>query len=95
MRGESLPFYGERKDCFGKWRALRLDLIYGSNRNFILNALPHIGKLMVPTLDEALAWCDWLVVTQIPDAQSAGRIAAAGKPIIDLAGWRASRRASA
>jgi GDP-mannose 6-dehydrogenase len=69
---------------------IRLDLIYGSNRSFILNALPHIGKLMVASLDEVLRWCDSLVITQIPDAQAAAAIAAAGKPVIDLAGWRSN-----
>jgi GDP-mannose 6-dehydrogenase len=69
---------------------IRLDLIYGSNRNFILNALPHIGKLMAPCLDEVLAWCDCIVVTQKPDPQAAEDVRAAGKPIIDLAGWQSS-----
>ncbi len=63
---------------------IRLDLIYGSNRSFILNALPHIGKLLVSDLDEALAWCDCLVITQRTDESAAPRIAAAGKPVIDL-----------
>jgi hypothetical protein len=64
----------------------RLDLIYGSNRNFVLNALPHIGRLMAASLEEVLAWCDCLVVTQRPAVEAAGKIAAAGKPVIDLAG---------
>ena len=65
---------------------IRLDLIYGSNRNFILNALPHIGGYMASDLEEVLAWCDCLVVTQKPAAEAARRIASAGKPVIDLAG---------
>ncbi len=65
---------------------IRLDAIYGSNRSFVLKALPHIGKLLVSELDEVLGWCECVVVTQKPDARAAERIGAAGKPIIDLAG---------
>ena len=69
---------------------IRLDLIYGSNRNFILSALPHIGRLLVSGLEEVLAWCDYLVVTQKPAAEVARRITSAGKPVIDLASAQAS-----
>lgn len=69
---------------------IRLDLIYGSNRNFILNALPHIGRLMASNLEEVLAWCDCLVVTQKPAVEAAGKIAAAAKPVIDLAATQQS-----
>jgi GDP-mannose 6-dehydrogenase len=65
---------------------IRLDSIYGSNRSFVLNALPHIGKLLVSGLDEVLGWCECVVITQKPDARAAGQIGAAGKPVIDLAG---------
>ena len=65
---------------------IRLDLIYGSNRNFVLNALPHIGRLMASRLEDVLAWCDCLVVTQKPGLEAARAIAAAGRPVIDLAG---------
>jgi GDP-mannose 6-dehydrogenase len=65
---------------------IRLDQIYGSNRNFILNAVPHIGRLLASDLEEVLAWCDCLVVTQKPAVEVAKRIASAGKPVIDLAG---------
>jgi len=69
---------------------IRLDLIYGSNRNFVLNALPHIGRLMASSLEEVLAWCDCLVVTQKPDAETVRTIASAGKALIDLASAQAS-----
>ena len=65
---------------------IRLDQIYGSNRNFILNAVPHIGRLLASDLEEVLAWCDCLVVTQKPAVEAAKKIASAGKPVIDLAG---------
>jgi len=69
-----------------------LDSIYGSNRSFLLNALPHIGKLLAASLEEVLDWCECLVVAQTPDADAERWIAAAGKPVIDLArmrGWPA------
>lgn len=67
---------------------IRLEAIYGSNRSFVLNALPHIGKLLVGGLDEVLSWCECVVITQKPDARAAEQIGAAGKPVIDLAGSR-------
>lgn len=63
---------------------IRLDRIYGSNRNFILNALPHIGKLLTSDLPELLAWCDYVVITQKPDAGAVAQIVSSGKPVIDL-----------
>lgn len=68
---------------------IRLDLIYGSNRNFVLNALPHIGRLLSSDLEDVLAWCDCLAITQKPDAAARRLIAASGKPVIDLAGAQA------
>ena len=65
---------------------IRLDKIYGSNRNFILNALPHIGRLLTSDFDDVLGWCDCLAVTQKPGPEAAVRIASSGKPIVNLAG---------
>ncbi len=65
---------------------IRLDLIYGSNRQFALRTLPHIEKLFSTDLDALLGWCECVVLTQVPSAQHAGQIAASGKPVIDLAG---------
>jgi GDP-mannose 6-dehydrogenase len=64
---------------------IRLDLIYGSNREFVLSALPHIDKLLCSDLNEMLAWCECVVLTQAPPGQDVGRITASGKPVIDLA----------
>jgi len=74
---------------------IRLDKIYGSNRNFILNALPHIGRLLSSDLDDVLAWCDCLAVTQKPGPEAAARIASAGKTIVNLAGAKLGTAASA
>ena len=85
---------GKGKDVKVYDPRIRLDLIYGSNRNFILSALPHIGRLLTSDLEEVLGWCDCLVVTQKPAAETAMRIAAAGKPVIDLSGAELDQAAS-
>ncbi len=45
---------------------IRLDNIYGSNRNFILRVIPHIGKLMEHRLETLLDWADYLVLACSP-----------------------------
>jgi GDP-mannose 6-dehydrogenase len=42
---------------------IRLDAIYGSNRNFILETIPHIGRLLA-SLEQVLGWADHLVLAQ-------------------------------
>lgn len=76
----------------GKGRELRvydphiqMDRIYGSNRDYILNAIPHIGKLLTGSFEELAGWAEHLVLTQKPSAELAGRIRASGKPVLDLA----------
>jgi hypothetical protein len=70
---------------------VNLDIIYGSNRNFLLNAIPHISRLLEPKLENLLAWADQLVVTQKPTADGLGIIVGSGLPIIDLAGAGVAR----
>lgn len=75
----------------GKGRALRIfdphirmDEIYGSNRKFVLDAVPHIGKLMDRDLEGVLGWCDHLIVAQKPSAAMAEAIKASGVKTLDL-----------
>jgi GDP-mannose 6-dehydrogenase len=63
---------------------IKLDQIYGTNRTFIFNAVPHIARLMSPTLEDVLQWCDGLVVAQTPDPVAMERIRCSGVPVIDL-----------
>lgn len=65
---------------------IRIDDIYGSNRNFILESIPHIGRLMAPDLEEVLGWADQIVVTQKPAPAAAARLLACGLPVLDLSG---------
>lgn len=64
---------------------IRLDAIYGSNRNFIVESIPHIGRVLMSTLDELLEWADHLVLAQKQSSEAAARIEASGIPVLDLA----------
>jgi GDP-mannose 6-dehydrogenase len=77
----------------GKGRAIRvydpqirLEAIYGSNRHYVLQAIPHISKLMCSTLTELLDWADYVVVAQRPAAAARQELLASGLPILDLVG---------
>jgi GDP-mannose 6-dehydrogenase len=63
---------------------IRLDQIYGSNQQFILNAIPHIGRLLDTDFGTTLAWADHLVVAQRPPSEYLDRIRQSGVPVVDL-----------
>jgi GDP-mannose 6-dehydrogenase len=63
---------------------IRLDQIYGTNRAFILTAVPHIARLLDPDLDAMMTWADYVVVAQTPGSQFAERINRSGKRILNL-----------
>jgi GDP-mannose 6-dehydrogenase len=65
---------------------IQLDAIYGSNRNFILNAIPHIGRILYNRLEEMLAWADYLVIAQNQTEAGRKHIEASGLPVLDLTG---------
>ena len=74
---------------------IQLDSIFGSNRNFILNAIPHIARLMEPSVAGLLIWADHLVIAQHPSPAIAAEILRSGKPVADLVGCRIRQTASA
>ena len=87
------PVVGLLEHMIGKGRDvrvfdphIRLDEIYGSNRNFALAAIPHIGKLMAPRLEDFLGWAEHLVIAQKPSAAMAGQLAGSGLPALNLVG---------
>lgn len=43
-------------------RNVNLALLVGANRDFILNRIPHISKLMVPSVDDVLAHAQTVVI---------------------------------
>jgi GDP-mannose 6-dehydrogenase len=63
---------------------IRLDEIYGANRNFILESIPHIGRLLVGNVDQILTWADQLVLAQKQSPETMERISESGLPAIDL-----------
>ncbi len=64
---------------------IQLDQIYGSNRDYILNAIPHIGKLLTSGFTEVASWAEHLVVTQKPSPELLAEIRASKLPVLDLA----------
>jgi GDP-mannose 6-dehydrogenase len=85
------PVVGLLEQLIGKGRDLRvfdphiqLEALYGSNRNFILQSIPHIGRLMQPAVENLLEWADHLVLAQKQGAATAAKIAASGLPVLDL-----------
>ena len=85
------PVVSMLEHLIGKGRDLRvfdphikLEEIYGANRSFILESIPHISRLMVPDVAQLLAWADYLVVAQKqrPDVDAA--IQRTGLPVLDL-----------
>ena len=74
---------------------IQLDSIYGSNQEFLLKALPHIGRCMEKRLEAVLDWADMLVVTQDPEPAARSIIERHSVPVLSVAmKWRspANRR---
>lgn len=65
---------------------IQLDAIYGTNRDFILNAIPHIGRLLMPDMKSLSEWADYLVLTQKPGRELTGQLAGSELPLLDLSG---------
>ena len=63
---------------------IQLAAIYGSNRNYLVNAIPHIGRLLQESVADLLSWADHLVVTQNSGAELGAQLRNSGLPIIDL-----------
>jgi GDP-mannose 6-dehydrogenase len=87
------PVVSLLEQLIGKGRDLRvfdphiqLEEIYGSNKNFILQQIPHIGRLLQPSADKVIDWADHLIVAQKPNAELTAKIAASGLPVLDLVG---------
>ena len=84
------PVVALLEQLIGKGRNVRvfdphiaLDRIYGSNRNFILETIPHIGRLLY-SLDDVLGWADHLVLAQKQDAHTMQKIRASAIPLMAL-----------
>ena len=87
------PVVSLLEQLIGKGRDLRvfdphiqLDSIYGSNKNFILQQIPHIGRVLTNSADELIGWAEHLVLAQKPSPELAARVKASGLPVTDLVG---------
>lgn len=65
---------------------IKLDLIYGTNQQYIMRAIPHIGRLMEPSFDELTNWAEYLVIAQKPSPDFIAKIEKSGLPVLDLVG---------
>jgi len=85
------PVVSMLEQLIGKGRDVRvfdphiqLETIYGSNRNFILESIPHIGRLMEARLDGVLGWADHLIIAQKQNEATVAQIRNSGLPVLDL-----------
>jgi GDP-mannose 6-dehydrogenase len=85
------PVVAMIEQLIGKGREIRifdphiqLERIYGSNRNFVVSALPHIGKLLAPSLEEVLGWAESVVIAQNPSIEHRRAMEECALPILDL-----------
>jgi GDP-mannose 6-dehydrogenase len=79
------------EQMIGKGRELRifdphiqLDQIYGSNKNFILKSVPHIGKLLQARVEDMLGWAEYVVVAQKPSPEYRRILDGSGLRVLDL-----------
>lgn len=63
---------------------IRLDALYGTNRSYILKAIPHIGRLIQPSVESLLEWADHVIVAQKQTPEITAVIQASGLPVLDL-----------
>jgi GDP-mannose 6-dehydrogenase len=79
------------EQLIGKGRELRifdphiqLDRIYGSNKNFILTSVPHIGRLLQASVEDMLEWAESVIIAQKPSPEYRAVIEKTGLPVLDL-----------
>ena len=65
---------------------LALDKIHGANQRFLMERIPHIGRLMDKDLESMLSWADQIVLAQTPKGRNVELLRASGKPTLNLVG---------
>jgi len=66
-------------------RNVSLACLHGANRDYILNKIPHISRLMVPTIDEVLAHAQTIVIGNgTPEFAEVPKKIGDGQTIIDF-----------
>jgi GDP-mannose 6-dehydrogenase len=62
-----------------------LAAIHGANRDYILNRVPHISRLMVPSIDEVIDHADTIVIgNAAPEFRDVPRRLSDGQTLIDF-----------
>ena len=68
-------------------RNVELSKLVGANREYILNHIPHIARLMVPTIDEVVSHADVIVIgNSDPDFATIEGQVRSDQKLIDLTG---------
>jgi GDP-mannose 6-dehydrogenase len=76
-------------------RNVSLAAIHGANRDYILNRVPHISRLMVATIDEVIEHADTIVIgNAAPEFCDVPRRLRDGQTVVDLVRITASRSVS-
>src|SRR4051812_19669056 len=66
-------------------RSVSLACLHGANRDYILNKIPHISRLMVPTIDDVLAHAETIVIGNgAPEFAEVPKRIGEGQTIIDF-----------
>ncbi len=66
-------------------KSVRIAGLVGANRDFILNRIPHISKLMVETIDDVLQHAETIVIgNKDPDFQSVPGRLRKGQQVVDF-----------
>ena len=74
---------------------VRLAVIHGANRDYILNHIPHISRLMVPSVDEVLDHAGTIVIgNAAPEFRDVPRRLTDGQTIVDFVRVTDSRTVS-
>jgi GDP-mannose 6-dehydrogenase len=64
---------------------VRIAAVRGANRDYILNHIPHISKLMVDSIDQVLDHSETIVIgNPSPEFRDVPRLLAPGQQIVDL-----------
>jgi GDP-mannose 6-dehydrogenase len=66
-------------------RNVSLACLHGANRDYILHKIPHISRLMVPTIDDVLAHAQTIVIGNgAPEFAEVPKRIVEGQTIIDF-----------
>ena len=66
-------------------RNVSLASLHGANRDYILNQIPHISRLMVPHIDDVLAHAQTVVIgNAAPEFAEVPRQIGEGQTVIDF-----------